>query len=310
MNIVFFGSPAVSLIPLQALIEAGHEICLVITQPDRPSGRGKKVLYSPVKRFALEKNIPVYQPRRIRKAPDALEKLTAASPDVNIVVAYGQIIPNDLIYFPRYNSLNIHFSMLPKYRGASPVQWAILCSERETGITIFELNEKMDEGDIFSQKKVPILPGEKAHELEERLAVLGADLLTETLGRLDGIKGQKQNSADASYAPLIRKEHGRIDWNKGAAAIHNQIRAFSKWPSSFCFLGKQRLKIIEGLPLPEATEKGEPGEIMGISHQGLDVKCGKGSLLRIMTLQPENRKAMDAFSFSLGSRLKCSDRLD
>ena len=309
MRIVFFGSPAIALIPLQALLDSEHDISLVITQPDRPSGRGKRLNRSPVKAFAEENGIPVYQPRRIRKAPNALDRLSQVEPDINIVVAYGQIIPDPIIYLPRFNSINIHFSLLPKYRGASPVQWALLNGETETGVTIFELNSRMDEGDILSQKQVEIHPEETSAELEERLAQSGSGLLLNTIKDLPQITSQSQDHNTATYAPLIKKDDGRIDWTRDAIRIANQIRAFTPWPSSFCFHNQRRLKVTRGTPLTMSRAIDDFGRVLEITKKGIDVACGSGSVIRVLNLQPENRREMEAYAFSLGASLTEGDTL-
>jgi methionyl-tRNA formyltransferase len=311
MRIVFFGSPESAIPSLQKILEEGHTVELIITQPDRPRGRGKKLTASPVKNFALDKNIPLFQPQRIRKEPTALDKLRDADPDINVVVAYGQIIPASLIYLPKYNSINLHFSLLPKYRGASPVQWAILNGEHTTGLTIFELNEKMDEGDILAQREIKILPYEKAFELEVRLAVEGADLLVETIHKIDTLEPQRQNHAQATYARLIRKEDGLIDWSDDAISVERKVRAFSPWPSAFTYFRGKRLKILEGravMSVPPSSAK--PGEITEAKKDGIHVGCGDGKIFTINHLQPENRKAMSAHSFSLGTNIKPGEFLE
>lgn len=305
MKIVFFGSPPSALPSLKKILEAGHTIELVITQPDKPSGRGKKLAPSAVKRFATALNIPYYQPLRIRKDLRALEKIKKVYPDLNVVVAYGQIIPSSIIYFPKYNSLNVHFSLLPKYRGASPVQWALLRGEAKTGVTIFELNEKMDEGDFLSQEKVEILPGERADELEARLAQKGAELLLETIAKIDKIKHLHQDHSQATYAPKLRKEDGKIRWEKDAFSIEGQVRAFYPWPSAFAFLGEKRIKILKGRKIAFSAETcSSPGEILGIKKEGIEVCCGGKSVFLIEDLQPENRNLMNAYAFSLGASVK------
>ena len=246
MKIVFFGSPALALPSLKKLLEADHSIDLIITQPDRPSGRGKKLMPCPVKKTALDLNIPYYQPLKIRKDEIALDKIKKIEPDLNVVVAYGQIIPSSIIYLPRYNSLNVHFSLLPKYRGASPVQKALLDGEAKTGITIFELNEKMDEGDILVQEEVNVFPDENAADLEARLAQKGADLLIKAIAQIDKLKHRKQDHSQATYAPKIRKEDGKIDWTKNSLYIERQVKAFTPWPSAYAFLKDIRIKIHKG----------------------------------------------------------------
>lgn len=308
MRIVFFGSPASALPSLKKLIESNHIIEFIITQPDKPSGRGKKFSPPPVKKAALDLNIPVYQPEKIRKDAVALERIKEIQPDLNVVVAYGQIIPSSIIYLPKYNSINVHFSILPKYRGASPVQWAILNGEKKTGITIFELNEKMDEGDILKQEEIDILPDEGAAELEARLALKGAELLTETIAKIDEITPHKQDHSIATYAPLIKKEDGRIDWIKDAAHVERQVRAFTPWPSVYAYFGEKRVKIHKGRKIESKIEPSSPGEILGIKKEGIEVCCGEGSVFVIESLQPENRNKMDAYAFSLGAKIKPGDK--
>ncbi len=311
MRIVFFGAPESALPSLEGLLRAGHSIELVITQPDRPSGRGKHVVPCPVKRFASEKKIAVFQPERIRHDSLALETINSARPDVNVVVAYGQILPRSIIDLPPYRSVNVHFSLLPKYRGASPVQWAILTGEQKTGVTIFVLNEKMDEGDILAQEETDIRPHEKAFELEIRLAERGAALLVQTLSKIGRTTPVPQNHALATYAPKLRKEDGKVDWTKTAEYIGRQVRAFSPWPSAFTFAGTTRIKIIGGdpLPLPEKKDSAHPGGVITVRKEGLEVGCGGGTVYLIARLQPEGKKEMEAYAFSLGSKIKIGDVL-
>ncbi len=308
MKIVFFGSPVLALPSLKKLLETDHSIDLIITQPDRPSGRGKKLMPCPVKKTALDLNIPYYQPLKIRKDKIALDKIKEIEPDLNVVVAYGQIIPSSIIYLPRYNSLNVHFSLLPKYRGASPVQKALLDGEAKTGITIFELNEKMDEGDILVQEEVNIFPDENAAELEARLAQKGADLLIKAIAQIDKLKHRKQDHSQATYAPKISKEDGKIDWTKNSLYIERRVRAFTFWPSAYAFLKDIRIKIHKGRKIEkEAPPGSSAGEISGIKKEGIEVCCGEGSIYLIESLQPENRKRMDAYAFSLGAKIKPGD---
>jgi methionyl-tRNA formyltransferase len=250
----------------------------------------------------------VYQSRRIRKDPVALNTLSEINPDLNVVVAYGQIIPASIIFLPKYNSINLHFSLLPKYRGASPVQWAILNGETTTGMTIFELNEQMDEGDILTQREMTIHPYEKAIELEERLAQEGADLLVKTIRQIDTLSPQKQDHAQATYAPLIKKEDGKIDWNSEAISVDRKVRAFNPWPSAFAYFRGKRMKILNGRVEPsKSTSSIKPGEICASGKMGLSVVCGDGNIYVIDLLQPENRKAMSAHSFSLGANIKSGE---
>ena len=308
MKIVFFGSPVLALPSLKKLLETDHSIDLIITQPDRPSGRGKKLMPCPVKKTALDLNIPYYQPLKIRKDEIALDKIKEIEPDLNVVVAYGQIIPSSIIYLPRYNSLNVHFSLLPKYRGASPVQKALLDGEAKTGITIFELNEKMDEGDILVQEEVNVFPDENAADLEARLAQKGADLLIKAIAQIDKLKHRKQDHSQATYAPKIRKEDGKIDWTKNSLYIERRVRAFTPWPSAYAFLKDIRIKIHKGRKIAKKDPPGSSaGKISGIKKEGIEVCCGEGSIYLIESLQPENRKRMDAYAFSLGAEIKPGD---
>ena len=309
MKIVFFGSPDSAAHSLGKIIEDGHHVELIITQPDKPSGRGKKLASSPVKNYAQAFNIPVYQPARIRKDPSALDKLKGIEPDLNVVVAYGQIIPAPLIYLPRYNSINLHFSLLPKYRGAAPVHWSILNGDKITGVTIFELNEKMDEGDVLAKQELEILSWEYAHELEVRLATIGAELLCKTIKQIHSIPHIKQDHSQATFAPLLKKEDGKIDWTKSATEIDRKIRAFTPWPSAFSFLDQKRIKVIKGKILDDKPHVFSPGEILGVDKTGIHVGCGENSIYLIEELQAEGKKSMNAYAFSLGAQINPGTKL-
>jgi len=294
MKIVFFGSSRSSLHCLQLLSSAGLAAELIITQPDRKAGRGKKITHNPLKKYALKNNTPILQPYKIRKNPEALEKIKQIKPDLNVIVSYGQFIPSSIIYLPKYNSINLHFSLLPKYRGASPVQWAILKGEEKTGVSIFELNKNMDEGPVYSQKS--------------RLAHIGAELLITTINKIPRLKLRPQDHAKATYAPLIKKQDGKICWENNAISIHRQARAFYPWPSSFTFLQDKRLKIIKGKPFDKKSGLNyQPGEIIEINRMGIKVCCGDSNSYLIEKLQPENKKEMSAYAFSLGAKLQTRD---
>ncbi len=304
MKIVFFGSSDSAVYSLEKILEKKHHVELIVTQPDKPSGRGKKLTASPVKHFAQALNIPVYQPAKIRNDPAALKKFKGIDPDINVVVAYGQIIPASLIYLPKYNSINLHFSLLPKYRGASPVQWSILNGEKSTGVTIFELNEKMDSGDLLAQQELEILPGEYAYELEIRLAAIGAELLCKTIEHIDSIPHSKQDHSQATFAPMLKKEDGRIEWTKNAVEIDRKIKAFTPWPSAYAFLDQKRIKMTRGKAYSDKSHGFSPGEILGVDKTGIQVSCGQNSIYLIEELQPEGKKTMNAYAFSLGTDIK------
>jgi methionyl-tRNA formyltransferase len=314
MRTVFFGSPAAALPSLGALLEEGHSVELVVTQPDRPAGRGRRTAPSAIKAFALEHGLPVIEPARIRSDESALERVRAAEPDVNIVVAYGQIIPHAVHYFPKHHSLNVHFSLLPKYRGAAPVQRAVLNGDTESGVTIIELNDRMDEGDILARERVAVGPRETAGALESRLAVLGARLLLTTLAGIDRITPVVQNGALATLAPKVRKEDGLVAWTERAEAIDRRVLALADRPGVFSFLGGKRLNILRGRPeapggSPAATTAASPGTLLEIRRTGLLVACGEGTAFLIEELQPEGRGVMSAHAFSLGAHLAPGDIL-
>jgi len=305
MRIVFFGSPAAALPSLEGLLHAGHDIPLVVTQPDRPAGRGRRLTPCAVKAFARERGIPSFEPERIRKDPTAVERLRETGAALHVVVAYGQIMPEPVINLPPHRSLNVHFSLLPKYRGASPVAWAILNNESSTGITIFRLNERMDEGDIFSSVETPIRSDDTAGSLEARLAVLGAELLVKTIGQLSVIVPRIQNHALATPAPKLKKDSGLVDWSQKAAAIDRHVRAMNPWPTAYTFFGGERLILHEGHPLaPEAPASGGvPGTVLETSAAGIRLSCGEGTEYLLTRLQAEGRNPLEAAVFIRGGRL-------
>jgi methionyl-tRNA formyltransferase len=309
MNIVFFGSPAAALPSLRALLGAGHDVELVVTQPDKPAGRGRKLLPSAVKSFAVEQGIPVIEPAKIRTDGSALERVRSAAPDVNVVVAYGQIIPNAIHSLPAHRSLNVHFSLLPKYRGAAPVQWTILNGDADSGVTIIELDDRMDEGDILAMKRVPVGPRETARELEERLAGLGASLLLETIERLDGIGRIRQDPSLATLAPKIKKEDGRIRWEEAAPAVDRRVRALAERPGAFTFFKGRRIAIWRGRNLETASLGQAQGTVLAVGKDGLTVACGGGTAYLVEELQPEGKGPMAAHVFSLGTRIDPGDPL-
>jgi len=309
MRIVFFGSPAAALPSLEKLLQAGHIVELIITQPDKPAGRGKGPVSPPIKEAALLRGIPVLQPEKIRTDERVLDTLKKIAPDIIVIVAYGQIIPRAIIDLPRYRSINVHFSLLPKYRGAAPVQWAVLNGDEKTGVTIFELNERMDEGDILSQVETAIGTRENAQELEERLSRLGADLLVGTLESIGRTPRLPQDRTRATLAPRLQKDQGRIDWAKDAFFIDRMVRAFSPWPGAFTTWRGQRIIIHAGSALPASPQAEDPGRVIGTRREGLLVACAAGTSFLIERLQRENRKEMSAAEFLRGTKIGIGDRL-
>jgi methionyl-tRNA formyltransferase len=305
MRVVFLGTPSFAVPTLEALVAAGHEVVRVITQPDRPSGRGQQLTASPVKEAALRLGLPVYQPERIRR-PEAVQHLAALAPDAMVVVGYGQIVPQSVIDIPPHGIINVHASLLPKYRGAGPVQWAIAHGETRTGVTTMRIDAGLDTGDMLLKAETDIGPEETAVELGARLAAMGAALLVETLERIASIVPQKQDQAQATYAPLLKKEDGLIDWRQPAQAIHNRVRGFQPWPGAYTrFRGRQlhiwKSRVAEGRP-------GEPGEAGQLLLHPLRAACAEGTL-ELIEVQLEGRKRIAAEAFVNGQRIAAGDIL-
>src|SRR4051812_27578517 len=257
MRLVFLGTPAFAVPTLERIVEAGHEVVMVVTQPDRPRGRGGKSAAPPVKEAALRLGLPVYQPERVRR-PEAVERLRQRAVDAMVVVGYGQIIPQVVIDLAPVGIINVHASLLPKYRGAAPIQWAIVNGETRTGVTTMRIDAGLDTGDMLLKAETEIDPEETAVELGKRLAVLGADLLVQTLSGLAAcsIVPEKQDNAQATYAPLIKKEDGRLDWSQSALAIHNRVRGLQPWPGAFTTFRGQPLHIWRSRVAPGAGPSG------------------------------------------------------
>jgi len=306
MRLVFMGTPAFAVPTLERTVAAGHQVLAVVTQPDRPSGRGQNTAAPPVKEAAARFGLPVYQPERVRR-PEAVEHLRALAPDAMVVVGYGQIIPQAIIDIPPLGILNVHASLLPKYRGAGPIQWAIIQGETRTGVTIMRIDAGLDTGDMLLKAETEIGPEENAGELGRRLAVMGADLLVEALAGLAAgtIVPERQDGSQATYAPLLKKEEGRIDWSQPAAAIHNRIRGLQPWPGAYTFLRGHPLHIWRARPV--GLFGGLPtGTIAGVKP--LIVVCGTGAL-ELLELQLEGRKRLPAAEFANGQRLRENELL-
>ncbi|HIX52430.1 MAG TPA: methionyl-tRNA formyltransferase [Candidatus Lachnoclostridium stercoripullorum] len=309
MRIVFMGTPDFSVPALEALVEGGHEVVAAITQPDKPKGRGKAVLMTPVKEKAMELGIPVYQPVKVRE-PEFVEKLRQMEPDAIVVVAFGQILPKSILEIPRYGCVNIHASLLPKYRGAAPIQWAVIDGERESGVTTMFMNEGLDTGDMLEKEAVTLDPKETGGSLHDKLSAIGGRLILSTLkGLEDGtLKGTPQTDEGTCYAKMLKKSLGDIDWTMDAAAIERLIRGLNPWPSAYTCLHGKTLKIWDGDVL--GREYGvEPGTVAEVAKDRLVVQTGQGSLA-IRSLQLEGKKRMDAGDFLRGYAVEAGTRLE
>ena len=267
MKVVFMGTPDFSVGTLEALVEAGYEITGVVTQPDKPKGRGKQMMPTPVKEAAEKHGLPVYQPRRVRDA-EAIEEIRKMEPDVIVVVAFGQIIPKEILDMPKYGCINVHASLLPAYRGAAPIQWAVMNGDEVSGVTIMKMDEGLDTGDMLTKVEVPLAADETGGSLFDKLAAAGAKLLVETLPRLEKgeVTPEKQPEISTTeYARMIKKEDGKIDWTKSAVEIERQIRAMSPWPSAFTFINGKTLKVWKASVLKTQARK-EPENLGCQSH--------------------------------------------
>lgn len=309
MDIVYMGTPDFAVPALEKLIEAGHKIMAVVTQPDRQRGRGKEVLYSPVKECALKYGIPVFQPAKI-KAPEAVEQLRSYHADIFVAAAFGQILSKEILEMPRYGCVNIHASLLPKYRGAAPIQWAVINGEDKTGVTIMQMDEGLDTGDILTQREILIAQEETGESLFEKLSILGAELLVETL---DGIwRGEvvkrKQDASLSTYARMLKKEDGRIDWSRPSKQIEQQIRGMNSWPSAYTMWNGKTLKIWKA-QWNQSVHAHAPGTILTVEKESVSIACGEG-VIRIMELQLEGKKRMAVKDFLLGYHMEEGSRLE
>ena len=309
MRIVFMGTPDFSVPALEALVEGGHEVVAAITQPDKPKGRGKAVRMTPVEEKAMELGIPVYQPVKVRE-PEFVEKLRQMEPDAIVVVAFGQILPKSILEIPRYGCVNIHASLLPKYRGAAPIQWAVIDGERESGVTTMFMNEGLDTGDMLEKEAVTLDPKETGGSLHDKLSAIGGRLILSTLkGLEDGtLKGTPQTDEGTCYAKMLKKSLGDIDWTMDAAAIERLIRGLNPWPSAYTCLHGKTLKIWDGDVL-EREYGVEPGTVAEVAKDRLVVQTGQGSLA-IRSLQLEGKKRMDAGDFLRGYAVEAGTRLE
>ena len=311
MKIIFMGTPEFAVGALEALVKAGHQVALVVTQPDKPKGRGKEMQFTPVKECALKYDIPVFQPVKI-KAPEAVDKLREYEADVFVVAAFGQILSEDILNMPKYGCINIHASLLPKYRGSAPIQWAILNGEKVTGITIMQMASGIDNGDILLQSTVEIDEKETGDSLHDKLAAEGAKLIVEALPKIE--KGEltpvKQNDEESSYVKMLQKSIGEIDWNKSAVEIERMVRGLNSWPSAFTRYNGKTLKIWESEVSDRETENADaaPGTITAVEKAAIYIRTGENDL-KITQLQLEGKKRLPVKEFLLGVKMKAGDIL-
>ena len=293
------GTPDFSVGTLEALVEAGHEVCLVVTQPDKPKGRGKEMQYTPVKEAALKHGIEVYQPRRIREA-ECVEKLRQYNADIMVVIAFGQIIPKEILEMVPYGCVNVHASLLPKYRGAAPIQWSIIDGEAVTGVTTMQMDEGLDTGDMLLKTEVPITAEETGESLHDKLARAGAALCVETLAKLQegSIVPEKQGESPTAYAKMLDKKLGNIDWTKSAVEIERLVRGLNSWPSAYTYWNKKVVKIWKASVTDENSNE-QVGTVVKVEKDGFYVQTGNG-ILKVLELQIPGKKRMDAGAFLRG----------
>ena len=306
MKVVYMGTPDFAVDTLQAIVDAGHEVALVVTQPDKAKGRGKKLCYTPVKEKALECHLEVAQPEKVREE-SFVERLKAIAPDVIVVVAFGQILPESILNIPKYGCINVHASLLPAYRGAAPIQWAVIDGLAETGVTTMYMEKGLDTGDIICQSKLPLAADETGGSLFDKLAKEGADLLVKTLKMLeDGTATRtKQDDSRSSYAKMLSKDMGCLDFSKDAVVLERLIRGLNPWPSAYTAIQGKTLKIYvaEVVEEEDCTTDAAPGTVIAVDKKSFTVRCGNGAL-RIYNLQLEGKKRMDTSAFLLGYKVE------
>lgn len=307
MRVVFMGTPEFAVPTLEALLEV-HEVVGVFTQPDKPKGRGKAMAFPPVKEKALEHNIPVYQPVKIREEA-VVEEIRKMEPEAIVVVAFGQILPESILNIPKYGCINVHASLLPKYRGAAPMQWSIIDGEKETGVTTMYMAKGLDTGDMILKEVVKMDPKETGETLHDKLSVLGGPLILETLRQLEAGTAPRtpQDDAKSCYASMLTKELGSIDWNKDAASIERLIRGLNSWPSAYTVWNGKTMKIWDSDVVPyEGNE--ENGTVVAKDKRSFTVKCGENAL-QILELQLQGKKRMNTQAFLVGNQMEIGMRL-
>ena len=309
MKVLFLGTAEFACLSLEAILTSRHKVAAVVTQPDRPKGRGRRLAPSPVKFLAAKKNIPVFQPEKLRD-PAALEILRSFHPDLIVVVAYGQILSSSVLSIPPRGCVNVHASLLPQYRGAAPIPWAILKGEQRTGVATMLMDSGLDTGPILLTEETPIAPEDTAGVLHDRLAIMGATLLLKTLDGLERetIVPRPQDHSRATYAPKIVKEDGRIDWDMPARELFNRLRAFDPWPGALTRWGGRNLKLFRPYPVAEEETREKPGTVAQVSEKDLTIATARG-FLRVREVQLENRPRMGVAEFLRGYPLKIGELL-
>ena len=304
MKVVYMGTPDYAVMALEAIIKAGHEVTAVVTQPDKPKGRGGNMQMSPVKECALAHNIPIFQPTRI-KTPEAIEELRKFEADIFVVAAFGQILSKEILEMPKFGCVNIHASLLPKYRGAAPIQWAVIDGEEKTGITIMQMNEGIDTGDILLQEEVFLDSKETGASLFDKLAVCGAELIVKALPLIEAgeIVPVAQNGENSSYAKMLHKHIGCLDFNETAVVLERKIRGLNSWPSAYTTFKGKTLKIWDADVVDINTKKFEPGTVIEVTKNDFTIATTDGAL-KINELQLEGKKRMEASAFLLGNNIE------
>lgn len=300
MRILFMGTPDFAVPSLEALVGAGHQICGVFTQPDKPKNRGMKLQAPPVKECAMAHDIPVYQPVKLRDGT-ALALIQELDPELIVVAAYGRILPDDILAAPPKGCINVHSSLLPNYRGAAPINWAVLNGDKETGVTIMHMAHDLDAGDIISQASTPIDPDETVVTLHDRLAQLGAQLLVETVAQIDAGTATRtpQDHEKATLAPMLGRELSPMDFNRPARQLHDQVRGLIPWPAAVTTLGDKRCKVFRTVVSADSTDA-VPGTVLAAGKEGLTVACGQGTVLRLEEIQPDGGKRMKVADYLRG----------
>jgi len=301
------GTPEAAVPTLRRVVEAGHEVVAVWTQPDKPAGRGKKLTAPPVKVAATLLGLKVHQPSKIRTA-EAKVLFASHKADLAIVVAYGRILPAEFLQAPRRGCINVHFSLLPHFRGAAPVNWAIVKGEQQTGVTTMLIEEELDSGPVLLQKATPIAEKETAPRLMLRLAEMGAELLDETLKQLDQISPQPQQNDNASFAPVLKRTDGLIDWTKNAVAIERMVRGFQPWPNAYSYHSGNRIVIWQAEARQTTDQAASPGEVLKATGEDLIVKCGEQTELHLLEIQPEAKRRMSVRDYLNGAHLQSGTR--